>query len=163
MGTRGFSLKRASAALEGIYEKHQGVKGAVIPILQDIQEEFGYLPEEAVNWLADRLEMPKSTFFGVATFYSQFYLSPRGRNVITACSGTACHVKGSDSLINSIRRELQLGGDQDTTGDNEFTVEKVNCVGACSIAPVVIVNKKVHGKASSAKILKEIKTLKKKK
>jgi NADH:ubiquinone oxidoreductase subunit E len=161
LGTRGFSLKRSATALEGIYEKHHGAIGAVIPILQDIQEEFGYLPEEAVNWIADRL--PKSTFFGVATFYSQFYLKPRGRNVITACSGTACHVKGSDSIINSIRRELQLGADEDTTGDNEFTVERVNCVGACSIAPVVIVNKKVHGKASSAKILKEIKTLKKNK
>ncbi len=160
MRTKGFSIKRASAALEGIYEKHHGEKGAVIPILQDIQDEFGYLPEEAVKWIADRLELPRSTFFGVATFYSQFYLNPRGRNIITACSGTACHVKGSESIINSIRRELQLG-DQDTTDDNEFTLEKVNCVGACSIAPVIIVNKKVHGKASSAKILKEIKTLKK--
>lgn len=163
MRGKSFSIRKASAALEGIYEKYRGEKGAVIPILQDLQEEFGYLPEKAVNWVADRLDIPRSNFYGVATFYSQFYLTPRGRNVITACSGTACHVKGSERIINSIRRELGLPEDKDTTDDTEFTVEKVNCVGACSIAPVIIVNKKVHGKAASAKILKEIKALRKKK
>ncbi len=109
------------------------------------------------------MDIPRSNFFGVATFYAQFYLSPRGKNVVTCCSGTACHVKGSDRIINSIRRELELPEDQDTTDDTEFTVEKVNCVGACSIAPVIIINKKVHGKSSSQKILKELKLLRKKK
>jgi len=158
---KGFSITKASAALEGIYEKYRGEKGAIIPILQDIQEEFGFLPEDAVNWIADRLDIPRSNFFGVATFYAQFYLTPRGRNVITCCSGTACHVKGSERVINSVRRELGLPDDRDTTEDAEFTVEKVNCVGACSIAPVTIINKKVHGKASPASILKEIKALRK--
>lgn len=163
MRGKGFSIEKAEGALQELYEKYRGQKGAIIPILQDVQEEFGYLPENAVNWIADRLEIPRSNFFGVATFYAQFYLTPRGRNVITACSGTACHVKGSERIINSIRRELELPDEKDTTGDTEFTVEKVNCVGACSIAPVVIINKKVHGKASSANILKEIKKLRRKK
>lgn len=161
MRGKGFSINDTTKALEGIYGKYHDQKGAIIPILQDIQEEFGYLPEEAVNWIADRMDIPRSNFFGVATFYAQFYLSPRGKNVVTCCSGTACHVKGSESIINSIRRELQLPDDQDTTDDAEFTVEKVNCVGACSIAPVIIINKKVHGKSSTQKILKELKALRK--
>lgn len=146
-------------ALETICGTYRKGKGPVIPILQEIQEEFGYLPEEAINWIADELDVPRSSFFGVATFYAQFHLAPRGKNIITACSGTACHVKGSERILNAIRREFNLTEGQDTTGNNLFTVEKVNCVGACSIAPVVIINKKVYGKAVTDRILKEIKSL----
>ena len=163
MRGKDFSVEQAAGALESLYEKYRGEKGAVIPLLQDLQEEFGYLPEEAVIWIADRLEAPRSSFFGVATFYAQFYLAPRGKNIITACSGTACHVKGSERIINFIKRDLGLTDKQETTEDMGFTLEKVYCVGVCSISPVVIINKKVHGKVSSAKILKEIKLLKKKK
>ncbi|GAB4389487.1 MAG: NADH-quinone oxidoreductase subunit NuoE [Thermodesulfovibrionales bacterium] len=157
----GFALEGSLQELEKVYERYRGQKGAVIPILQDIQEAFGYIPQEAISWISHRLEIPESRFFGVATFYAQFHLKPRGRNIITACSGTACHVKGSERLINGIRRELNLAEGEETTPDVQFTVEKVNCVGACSIAPVVIINKKVHGKASADKIMKEIKALKK--
>ncbi len=163
MRGKDFSVEQAAGTLESLYEKYRGEKGAVIPLLQDVQEEFGYLPEEAVNWIADRLEVPRSFFFGVATFYAQFHLAPRGKNIITACSGTACHVKGSERIINFIKRDLGLTDKQETTEDMGFTLEKVNCVGVCSISPVVIINKKVHGKAAPAKILKEIKLLKKKK
>lgn len=162
MAAKGFSIKKAEGALEKLYEKYRGLKGAVIPILQDIQEEFGYLPEDAVNWIADRMEMPRSNFYGVATFYAQFYLTPRGKHIVTCCSGTACHVKGSERIINSVMREVGLQEGQETTDDMEFTVEKVNCVGACSIAPVTIINKKVYGKSTSQGILKEIKGLRKK-
>ncbi|MDP2168557.1 MAG: NAD(P)H-dependent oxidoreductase subunit E [Thermodesulfovibrionales bacterium] len=147
--------------LEKIAAGHIGEKGGVIAILQEVQDALGYIPEEAVNWIADRLWIPRSAFFGVATFYAQFYFTPRGKNIITACCGTACHVKGSERLINGIARELNLAGGQDTTPDMEFTLEKVNCVGACSIAPVVIINKKVHGKAGADKIRKELKALRK--
>ena len=143
--------------LEGYIEK----EGNVISLLQDIQEEFGYIPEDAVHWFSRKLNIPESRFFGVVTFYSQFHLKPRGKNIITACSGTACHVKGSERIISGIKKELGLSGSEDTTLDMEFTVEKVNCVGACSIAPVIIVNKKVHGKSSTDKMVKEIKTLRK--
>lgn len=149
--------------LSKIYEKYRSGRGSTIPILQDIQEVFGYLPEDAVNWIADKLDIPRSSFFGVATFYSQFYLRPRGKNIITVCCGTACHVKGSEKILNRLQRELNLNEDQDTTEDLSFTLDKVNCVGACSIAPVVIINKKVHGKAASEKILKQTRAIGKKK
>ncbi len=134
--------------------------GAVIPILQEIQEIFGYVPEDAVNFIADELEMPRSRFYGVATFYAQFHFRPRGRNVITACSGTACHVKGSENLISILGRELGIPEGQDTSPDMNFTLERVNCVGACSIAPVVIINKVVHGKMNADRITKEVIKLK---
>lgn len=134
--------------------------GNIISLLQEIQESLGYIPEDAVNWFSKKLGIPASKFFGVATFYSQFHLKPRGKNIITACCGTACHVKGSEKIIDKLRKELKLSDDEVTTGDNEFTLEKVNCVGACSIAPVVLVNKKVVGKASSDMMIKEIRAIK---
>ncbi|RJQ38532.1 MAG: NAD(P)H-dependent oxidoreductase subunit E [Nitrospiraceae bacterium] len=134
-------------------------EGNLISILQDIENAFGYIPEEAVNWIAGKLDINPSRFFGIATFYSQFHLSPRGKNIITACCGTACHVKGSERLIDGLRKELGLSANEETTKDMEFTLEKVNCVGACSIAPVVIINRKVHGKSASDKLLKEIRSI----
>lgn len=134
--------------------------GNTISLLQEIQESFGYIPEDAVNWFSKKLDIPASKFFGIITFYSQFHLKPRGKNIITACCGTACHVKGAEKIIDKLRKELKLPDGEVTTGDNEFTLEKVNCVGACSIAPVVLVNKKVVGKASSDIMIKEIKAIK---
>lgn len=148
-------------ALEKIYDEYRNMPGSTIPVLQDIQQVFGYLPEEAVTWIADKLNVPRSSFFGVATFYSQFYLEPRGKNVVTICCGTACHVKGSGKILTNLKRELNLEEDEETTADMNFTVEKVNCVGACSIAPVVIINKVVHGKAASNKIILQTKKIRK--
>jgi NADH:ubiquinone oxidoreductase subunit E len=148
--------------LEALSKKYRVEKGNPIALLQDIQNEFGYIPEDAVRWIARDLGIPESRFFGIATFYAQFHLNPRGKNIITACSGTACHVKGSDKIINALKRELGLGEEAETTPDLEFTVEKVNCVGACSIAPVVIINKKVHGKSTTEKTMRHIKKLRKK-
>ncbi|UCD34691.1 MAG: NAD(P)H-dependent oxidoreductase subunit E [Nitrospiraceae bacterium] len=119
--------------------------GSVISILQDMQEVFGYIREDAVEWFSAKLNIPASSFFGVATFYSQFYLKPRGKNIVTACCGTACHVKGSEAIINRMRADLAVAVGEDTTADGQFTLETVACVGACSIAPVVIVNKKIFG------------------
>jgi len=146
-------------ALERILEEYRKTEGNIISLLQGIEDAFGYLPEHAVNWFSKKLDIPASRFFGVATFYSQFHLNPRGKNIITACCGTACHVKGSERLINGIRKELELSDNEDTTKDMEFTLERVNCVGACSIAPVVLINKKVSGKASADKLLKEIRSI----
>lgn len=157
----GFSIEGSLGELQSIYDKYKDMPGSTIPILQEIQEQFGYLPEEAVNWVADRLDVPRSTFYGVATFYSQFYLTPRGKNIVTVCCGTACHVKGSEKILTTLQRELGLSDEKETTDDLNFTIEKVNCVGACSIAPVVIVNKTVHGKAVRDKILRTVKGLEK--
>ncbi|HCZ10916.1 MAG TPA: NAD(P)H-dependent oxidoreductase subunit E [Nitrospiraceae bacterium] len=146
--------------LQGLIEDFKKNEGNIISLLQETQEVFGYIPEEAVYRFSEELDIPASNFFGVATFYSQFYLKPRGKNIITACCGTACHVKGSDRIIGSLKRELNLTGEQNTTEDKKFTLEQVACVGACSIAPVVIIYKKVHGKMNSDKMAKELKALK---
>jgi len=149
--------------LEKIYADYEKHEGNIISLLQGIQTEFGYIPEDVVNWFSRRLDIPTSRFFGIATFYSQFHLAPRGKNIITTCCGTACHVKGSERLINGLTKELDLPEGESTTADREITIEKVNCVGACSIAPVVIINNKVYGKMTADTLMKEVKTIKDKK
>jgi NADH:ubiquinone oxidoreductase subunit E len=145
--------------LEVILDNYRTNEGNLISILQDVQSVFGYIPEDAVNWFSDKLDIPASRFYGVVTFYSQFHLKPRGKNIITACCGTACHVNGSDKIIDGLRRKLGLAKGEDTTEDGQFTLEEVACLGTCSFAPIVLVNGKVHGKAKVDKVLKEIKPL----
>ena len=147
--------------LDRVIQNYRTEEGNVISILQDIQENLGYIPEEAVAYVSKKLDIPQSGFFGVSTFYAQFYLKPRGKNIITACCGTACHVKGSERLIIGLRKELEIPEGEDTSEDGLFSVEDVACVGACSIAPVVIINKEVHGKVSTNNLMKELKALKK--
>ncbi|MCI0468975.1 MAG: NAD(P)H-dependent oxidoreductase subunit E [Nitrospirae bacterium] len=144
--------------LDDFIKRHDGELN-IISLLQETQRHFGYIPEEAIYWLSEALDIPAVKFFGVATFYSQFYLKPRGKNIITACCGTACHVKGSERVINAAIRELGLGEQETTTEDMQFSLEQVACVGACSIAPVVIINKKVFGKVTSSGLIKEINSL----
>lgn len=128
-----------------LLRKYYREEGNVISILQDMQEEFGYIPDEAVYWFAEELNIPASNFFGVATFYSQFHLKPLGRHVITACCGTACHVKGADPIIHRMKADLALAEGETTTPDMQFTLENVACIGACSMAPVIKVNKRIYG------------------
>ncbi|MDI6889536.1 MAG: NAD(P)H-dependent oxidoreductase subunit E [Thermodesulfovibrionales bacterium] len=150
-------------ALEGILTNYRKNEGNIITILQDIENTFGYIPEEAVNWFSKKLDIPASRFYSIATFYAQFHLKPRGKNIITVCRGTACHVKGSERLINTLRKKFNLPDEEDTTYNREFTVEKVACVGTCSMAPVAIINKKVCGKMTADKLTREIKKLEGKK
>ena len=142
--------------LEVIYQRSKANHDNIITVLQEMQNEFGYIEEESVSWFAARANIPAATFYGVITFYSQFHLTPRGKNVITVCSGTVCHVKGAPRIISKVREDLHLKGDNQTTKDMLFTLEHVNCVGACSIAPVVMVNSKVFGKQSPEKIIKNL-------
>ena len=151
---------RMEEALQNILTTYLKEDGNIITILQDLEKSFGYIPQEAVTWFSKKLDIPASRFFGTATFYSQFHLKPRGKNVITVCRGTACHVKGSDRLINRLLIELDIPPDEDSTSDLKFTVEKVNCIGACGIPPVTILNKEVHGKMTLDKLMKEIKKIK---
>ncbi len=147
-------------ALEGIYQKTVEHGDNIITVLQEIQNVFGYVQEESVHWFSARTNIPASKFYGVITFYSQFHLAPRGKNIITVCSGTVCHVKGASRIISRIREDLKLSEDVATTKDKLFTLETVNCVGACSIAPVVLVNNKVYGKMNPEKTSKTLKTYK---
>jgi NADH:ubiquinone oxidoreductase subunit E len=149
--------KNTEKELNGVLETFRSEEGNIISILQDIQDVYGYIPVEAVNWFSKKLEIPESRFFGVITFYSQFHLKPRGKNLITACCGTACHVRGSDRLISNLSRDLKIPEGEETTEDGLFTLEKVACVGACSIAPVFIVNKKVYGEVTMNKLKRMLK------
>lgn len=152
--------KSREAKLEMIYQESLTKGDNIITVLQQIQNEFGYIPEETVHWFAKRSDIPSSKFYGVITFYSQFHLAPRGKNIVTVCAGTVCHVKGAPRIISKIQEDLKLKEDQDTTRDKKFTLERVNCVGACSIAPVVLVNEKVFGKVTPTSMVKSLKEYK---
>ena len=152
--------KSQEEKLETIYQESLTNGDNIITVLQQIQKEFGYIPEETVHWFAKRSDIPSSKFYGVITFYSQFHLAPRGKNIVTVCAGTVCHVKGAPRIISKIQEDLKLKEDQDTTRDMKFTLERVNCVGACSIAPVVLVNEKVHGKVTPTSMVKSLKEYK---
>jgi len=147
---------------DGIISKYREKQGNVIFLLQETQEVFGYIPPAAIEYFSEELEIAPSKFYGVATFYSQFRMKPIGKNKITSCCGTACHVRGAEKILNGIRRELKVSDEEDTTPDGEFTVEKVACLGTCSFAPVVLVNGAVRGKTSADALVKEIKALRKK-
>lgn len=152
--------KSQEAKLETIYQESLMNGDNIITVLQQIQNEFGYVPEESVYWFAKRTDIPASKFYGVISFYSQFHLAPRGKNIVTVCAGTVCHVKGAPRIISKIQEDLKMKEDQDTTRDKQFTLERVNCVGACSIAPVVLINEKVLGKVTPSSMVKSLKPYK---
>ncbi len=120
-------------------------KSSLIPLLQDVQNLYGYLPEDALKEISVFVEMPLSRVYGVATFYNQFRLTPLGENVVRVCRGTACHVKSSANILYALETELNLNAGE-TTRDKKFTLEVVNCIGACSIAPVITVNGDYFGR-----------------
>ena len=144
-------------ALTRILEQHRREKGSLIGLLQRIQDTFGHISEENVAWFARELDIPESRFFGVITFYPKFRLRPIGKNTLTVCCGAACHIKGADKLLDAAREALDLSGEEDTTKDLAFTLQKATCIGACSIAPVVILNKQVHSAMDPVKVTKLVK------
>lgn len=152
--------KRFKKALD-IITIHNHDKSKLIPILQHIQHEYGYLPEDIMIYVASKLGITPANLFSVATFYSHFALKPKGKYVIKLCDGTACHVKGSNPLLLELRKILKLSEDKNTTDDMLFTVETVSCLGACGLAPVIVINEEVHGEVTKEKlnlIIKEILT-----
>jgi NADH-quinone oxidoreductase subunit E len=128
-------------------------KSKLIPILQQVQEQYRYLPEEVLTFIATTLNIPPATVFGVATFFAHFTLSPRGKYVIKICDGTACHVKHSIPILNAMRDRLKLAPGKNTTDDMLFTIETVSCLGACGLAPVVVINDDVFGQMTKEKAL----------
>jgi len=143
--------------IQHIFEKYEGTRKNIIPLLQEVQEEYSYLPEDMMAEIAAYTKVPASDLYGVATFYAQFRFTPTGENLISVCRGTACHVRGAPRIYEEIREQLNLNG-QDTTEDNKFTVETVACVGCCALAPVITVNEEVHGDLTKQKVRKLIKT-----
>jgi len=137
--------------LNGILSSYQRNEDQLIPILQQVQLAFGYLPETAMRKIAKFLNLPESTVFGVVTFYAQFRLVPSGRNMITVCRGTACHVRGGARILREVEKQLGVKPGE-TTSDFEYSLETVACFGACALAPVMVVNDKVQGRMSTAKV-----------
>lgn len=121
----------------------------LIPILQKVQEEYRYLPQDALSEIARALEISTAAVCGVATFYAQFSLEPKGKHVVRVCDGTACHVRDNRALREGIRKRLNLKDKQSTSDDLRYTVEIVNCIGACALAPAVVVDDQVHGKQTA--------------
>lgn len=147
--------------LKNIISRYGSRKSFLVPILQDVQKEFNYLPEDALTALAGLLEIPASHIYEVATFYKAFSLKPLGKNRISICLGTACHVRGAPQIKSHIERALDIRAG-DTSADLEFTFESVNCLGACALGPVLVVNDQYHGQATIAKTGKILNQLGKK-
>ncbi len=138
--------------MAAILAPYKGERGAIIPILQKVQETFGYLPQEATALAARFLRISHSEVYGVASFYAQFRFSRPGDHGVKICLGTACHVKGAELLMDSFKRELGLDSREDVTPDYKFGVESVACFGSCALAPVVVVDDKVYGRVSTSKV-----------
>ncbi len=141
--------------------KHQNQKKALIAILQDVQAEYNYLPQEALRQVARSVGLPLIDVIGVATFFRAFSLKPRGRHVVTVCSGTACHVRGGPKILEEFERQLGVGAGE-TTADRKFTLETVACLGCCAIGPVVVVDGDFHAQTSVRKVSSIIKQYAKK-
>ncbi|MBU2494831.1 MAG: NADH-quinone oxidoreductase subunit NuoE [Bacteroidetes bacterium] len=145
---------------DNIFEKYpKNDRSNLIAILQDIQDEFGYLPENAISEVSEFVGIPQCSVYGVATFYNQFRLIPLGKNVIRVCRGTACHVKNSANILTALEAELEIKAGE-TTRDKLFTIETVACIGACSIAPVININDEYYGRITVKEIPKIIKKYK---
>ncbi len=139
--------------LESIFAKFNGNQDEIIPLLQSVQNEYGYLPEESMLEIARFTKMPESRVYGVATFYAQFRFTPMGENRIMVCRGTACHVKGVTKILEEIERVLKIK-EGETTPDGKYSLETVACIGCCSLAPCVMINKKVEAKLTPKKVAK---------
>jgi NADH-quinone oxidoreductase subunit E len=148
----------------GILNRFSRRPSGLIPILQAIQHEYQYLPEEVLTYVATSLDVPPARVFGVATFYAHFALEPKGKHVIRICDGTACHVKQSIPVLNALREKLGTTEKNQTTADMMFTLETVACLGACGLAPVVVIDEHVYGQMTPERavaLLEDIKTAEK--
>jgi len=137
--------------LKEIFSHHHGDRQELIPILQETQEQFRYLPAEAMREIARFLRIPESTIYGVCTFYAQFKLTPLGRKIIRICRGTACHVRGAAKVLSEIEKQLGIKAGE-TTDDLEYTLETVACIGACALAPTMTIDKETYGKMTTKKV-----------
>ena len=144
--------------LDEVLAKYRGQRGAVIPVLQKAQEIYGYLPREVMQRVAEGMRVPVSQIYGVATFYSQFYLTRRGRHIIRQCDGTACHVRGAARILDKMEQELGIEIGQ-TTPDYRATAEVVYCLGSCGLAPVAVVDNNVVGKLVPEKMVAILRSL----
>jgi NADH-quinone oxidoreductase subunit E len=146
--------------IDAVIDRYDSAPSALLAIMQDVQDAERYLPKEAMNRIAEKLGVPIARVYQMATFFESFHLEPRGKHVCTVCMGTACHVRGAQRLVEQLERDLDVpsGG---TTPDMMFTIEEVNCVGACALGPLVIINGEYHGNMTSGSLQKVVKKIKK--
>ena len=146
--------------VDAIIDRYDMDATSLLAILQDVQEAENYLPREAMERVAKRLTIPIAQVYQMATFFESFHLEPRGKHICTVCMGTACHVRGATRLVEQLERDLEVpsGG---TTKDMQFTIEEVNCVGACALGPLVIIDGKYHGNMTSGSLQKVVKKVRK--
>ena len=137
--------KAQEEQLLAVIEQYRGVKGAMMPVLQQAQEIYGYLPVEVLRIIAEKMDTPLEEVYGVASFYSQFSLNPKGSVAISVCLGTACYVKGSGEILDRISEKLGIAAGA-TSPDGKFSLEATRCIGACGLAPVITVNDTVYGR-----------------
>ena len=149
------------ADIDRILKEYDYKKSAIIPVLQDIQAENRWLPPGTLRYVSEKLDIPLIDVYSIATFYKSFSLKPRGKHVITVCLGTACHVRGAPDVLNEIENQLDIEMEE-TTPDNNFTLETVRCLGTCAIGPVVTIDGKYYGQMNSKKIHSILKTYEKK-
>ena len=147
-----------ASRVDAIIERIGRRPDMLVPVLQAAQEEFKYLPQDVMMCIAQGLNIPPAKVYGVATFYAHFTLEPKGRHIIRCCDGTACHVKGSMAMMDAIRSHLNRKEGQKTTADGNFSLEIVSCLGACGLAPVMVLDEKVHGQSNSKDALEIIKS-----
>jgi len=143
------------ARVDQIVASYQARPTALIMVLQEIQQEYSYLPREAIERVGERMDLALSQIYGVATFYKAFSLEPRGRHLVSVCTGTACHVRNSKSILERLERDLQVERGH-TSADREVTLETVNCVGACALGPVVLIDGKHYGHLTVGEVEKLI-------
>ena len=143
--------KKERMVVENIVDRYEEIEGAIMPVLQAVNEKYKYLPEPLLRNISKEMEIPMSAIFRIATFYNTFSLTPRGKFIISICTGTACHVKGAANILESFEDQLGIktGG---TTEDMHFTLEAVRCIGCCGLAPVLTVNEDVHGLLTKKKV-----------
>ena len=146
--------ERLTKEMEELLNKHPKQKDSLIAILNEVQDTFGYITKDSQKALSEHLEMPMAEIYGVITFYSRFTTSPKGKYNIAVCLGTACFVKGSQSILDRLKERLKISGGE-TTPDGKFSIDEVRCVGACGLAPVFMVNDEVYGNAT-VKMLDEV-------
>jgi NADH-quinone oxidoreductase subunit E len=137
--------------VSSILESYKGDRDELIPLLQEVQQKVGYLPEQSMRMIANFLKIPESTIFGVATFYAFFKLVPTGKNVVRVCRGTACHVRGGARILREVQKQLGISPGE-STPDLEYYLETVACIGACALAPTMMINEDTHGQMTPKKV-----------